>query len=191
MPKNQAAAPPFIQTDLFTDAIQPALPDVVMAEGATLLRGFAKEQAPALLHAVQTVIAQAPLRHMVTPGGYRMSVAMTNCGKTGWITDHTGYRYAALDPVTGRAWPARLSVASGLSLTAQFTERPPPGTLFSRVVIKHPARTLTLSKCRLVGATDQLIFVDDVYDAVIVRPIATGSTGSSGAFSTSASSTAW
>lgn len=89
-----------------------------MAEGAILLRGFAKEQAPALLHAVQVVIAQAPLRHMVTPGGYRMSVAMTNCGKTGWITDHTGYRYAALDPVTGRTWPALPDVLLNLAQRA-------------------------------------------------------------------------
>ena len=71
---------------------------------------------------------------------------------------------AELFDEAGRAWPARLSVASGLSLTAQFTQRPPPGALFLRVVVKHPARTLTLSKCRLVGATDQLLFVDDVYD---------------------------
>ena len=105
MPKHPAATSPCIQTDLFADTALSALPDVVMAEGAMLLRRFATAQAPALLHAVETVIAQAPLRHMVTPGGYRMSVAMTNCGKTGWVTDRTGYRYVALDPVSGRVWP--------------------------------------------------------------------------------------
>jgi len=43
---------------------------------------------------------------MVTPGGYRMSVAMTNCGPLGWVSDRSGYRYAPMDPLTGRAWPA-------------------------------------------------------------------------------------
>jgi DNA oxidative demethylase len=62
-----------------------------LAEGAVLLRGFAQAHAPALMAAV---------------GGYRMSVAMTNCGEAGWITDRRGYRYARLDPLTERAWPA-------------------------------------------------------------------------------------
>ena len=80
--------------------------EVQLADGAVLLRGFAKDVDSALISALEEVIAQAPLRHMVTPGGYRMSVAMTNCGQVGWVTDRSGYRYDAIDPGSGRAWPA-------------------------------------------------------------------------------------
>src|ERR1700722_9724377 len=77
-----------------------------LAEGATLLRGFVGEDAQALLRALQPIVATAPFRHMVTPGGHRMSVAMTNCGTVGWITDRSGYRYDALDPEAHRRCPA-------------------------------------------------------------------------------------
>jgi len=77
-----------------------------IAEGAMLLRGFARPIQRDLLTAVDGIIAQAPFRRMVTPGGYEMSVAMTNCGSLGWVTDRTGYRYDAIDPTTGRSWPA-------------------------------------------------------------------------------------
>jgi len=73
---------------------------------ALLLRGFASNTAPALLDALGHILAQAPFRHMVTPGGFRMSVAMTNCGALGWVSDETGYRYVPFDPQTGRAWPS-------------------------------------------------------------------------------------
>jgi alkylated DNA repair protein (DNA oxidative demethylase) len=76
-----------------------------IAEGAMLLRGFARPIQHDLLTAVDGIIAQAPFRHMVTPGGYEMSVAMTNCGSLGWVADRTGYRYDAIDPTTGRPWP--------------------------------------------------------------------------------------
>lgn len=76
-----------------------------LAEGATLLRSFALPETAALMRAVARVAAAAPFRHMVTPGGYRMSVAMTNCGPAGWVTDRGGYRYAAVDPATRRPWP--------------------------------------------------------------------------------------
>ena len=59
-----------------------------------------------MLTAVAAIAGAAPFRHMVTPGGFRMSVAMTNCGDAGWITDRAGYRYAPLDPMTGQPWPA-------------------------------------------------------------------------------------
>lgn len=78
----------------------------VLAEGALLLRGFARQEADALLEAVDAIAAQAPFRHMVTPGGFTMSAAMTNCGDAGWLTDRKGYRYDAIDPETGRRWPA-------------------------------------------------------------------------------------
>jgi DNA oxidative demethylase len=77
-----------------------------LAPGAVLLHGRALGVETALLNALELIISQSPFRHMVTPGGFRMSVAMTNCGSAGWITDRTGYRYDATDPETGRPWPA-------------------------------------------------------------------------------------
>jgi alkylated DNA repair protein (DNA oxidative demethylase) len=73
--------------------------------GAVLLRGFAMPAEHALLRDLEGLIAKAPLRHMVTPGGHRMSVAMTNCGELGWVTDRTGYRYDRADPESGKPWP--------------------------------------------------------------------------------------
>src|SRR6266849_9046258 len=77
-----------------------------LEEGAVLLRGFATSEAPALLEEVARVAQAAPFRHLITPGGYTMSVAMTNCGRVGWVSDHTGYRYDPVDPDTGAPWPA-------------------------------------------------------------------------------------
>jgi alkylated DNA repair protein (DNA oxidative demethylase) len=76
-----------------------------LAQGATLLRGFASSDTAALMEALKQVIVAAPFRHMVTPGGFRMSVAMSNCGRVGWVTDRIGYRYAPVDPTTRRPWP--------------------------------------------------------------------------------------
>src|SRR3974377_1523981 len=83
-----------------------APPREAIGEGAVVLRGFAGDAAPRLMECLGEILEAAPFRHMVTPGGYRMSVAMTNCGQAGWVSDARGYRYDACDPVTGRAWPA-------------------------------------------------------------------------------------
>jgi alkylated DNA repair protein (DNA oxidative demethylase) len=92
--------------DLF-DSVSSVLPSrEEMADGAVLLRGFARPIQQELLRALDDVTAQAPFRHMSTPGGFEMSVAMTNCGDCGWITDAKGYRYGADDPVSGKPWPA-------------------------------------------------------------------------------------
>lgn len=91
---------------LFDDPSQPAQPPEVLEPGAMVLRGFALEKAADLLQAVQQVTAQAPFRHLITPGGLRMSVAMTNCGRLGWVSDRSGYRYDLLDPDSGQPWPA-------------------------------------------------------------------------------------
>jgi alkylated DNA repair protein (DNA oxidative demethylase) len=92
--------------DLF-DSVSDALPSrEEMAEGAVLLRGFARGVQHDLLRALDDITAQAPFRHMLTPGGFEMSVAMTNCGDCGWITDRRGYRYDGDDPVSGKPWPA-------------------------------------------------------------------------------------
>jgi alkylated DNA repair protein (DNA oxidative demethylase) len=76
-----------------------------MAEGAPLLRGAALPFETDILTAIQAITAMSPFRHMVTPGGFVMSVAMTNCGAAGWVTDRSGYRYDALDPESGKPWP--------------------------------------------------------------------------------------
>src|SRR4051812_3966867 len=80
-------------------------PDEVFAEGAILLRNFALPVETALLAALAEVTEDSPFRHMITPGGHQMSVAMTNCGEFGWVTDATGYRYTRQDPISGRDWP--------------------------------------------------------------------------------------
>jgi alkylated DNA repair protein (DNA oxidative demethylase) len=92
--------------DLF-DSISDVLPSrEAMAEGAVLLRGFARPVQHDLLRALDDITAQAPFRHMSTSGGFEMSVAMTSCGDCGWVTDRSGYRYVADDPVSGKPWPA-------------------------------------------------------------------------------------
>jgi DNA oxidative demethylase len=77
-----------------------------MADGAVLLRGFARAVQQELLRALDEITVQAPFRHMSTPGGFEMSVAMSNCGNCGWVTDRSGYRYGTDDPVSGKPWPA-------------------------------------------------------------------------------------
>lgn len=92
--------------DLFESVPDVRPPQEAMAEGAVLLRGFVGPLETELIAGLRVIVAQAPFRHMVTPGGHPMSVAMTNCGSAGWITDRTGYRYGAHDPETGKPWPA-------------------------------------------------------------------------------------
>ena len=75
-----------------------------------LLRGFARAVEGELIPALREIIAQAPFRRMFTPGGHQMSVAMTNCGSAGWVTDRSGYRYDGIDPNSGQAWPAMPAV---------------------------------------------------------------------------------
>jgi len=87
-------------------------------EGVVLLRGHAMPLAAALLGELATVFVTAPLRQMVTPGGLTMSVAMTNCGEVGWVSDLKGYRYAAADPESGLAWPAIPKIFRALAIEA-------------------------------------------------------------------------
>lgn len=72
---------------------------------AFLLKGFVADD-HALQEGLMAVTSQSPFRHMVTTRGFRMSVAMTNCGARGWVSDRKGYRYDAIDPETGKAWPS-------------------------------------------------------------------------------------
>jgi alkylated DNA repair protein (DNA oxidative demethylase) len=110
----------------------------VMAEGAVLLRGFARPFEAGLLPALRAIIKRAPFRHLITPGGHRMSVAMTNCGSVGWVSDHTGYRYDAIDPESGQKWPAMPPVLRRLAADAAddagFSSFAPEACLINRYV---------------------------------------------------------
>ena len=131
--------------DLF-GADTPDLRHERLADGAWWLRGFAWSRQTDLLAAIERVTAAAPFRHMETPGGLRMSVAMTNCGKRGWVSDRCGYRYAASDPVDGRAWPAAFAeCAAGAAEAAGFAHFAPDACLINRYV---PGARLTLHQDR-------------------------------------------
>lgn len=86
-----------------------------LAEGALVLRGFALAEAPAVLAALAGICAAAPFRHLCTPGGLRMSVAMSNCGPLGWVSDAQGYRYTPQDPLSGLPWPAMPALFADLA----------------------------------------------------------------------------
>ena len=104
--------------DLFDDASVATRSKEELAPSAFLLRSFALADEAELLSALGQVIAHAPLRHMVTPGGYRMSVAMTNCGLLGWITDRSRYRYDAIDPESSEPWPKMPAAFLNLAIRA-------------------------------------------------------------------------
>lgn len=92
--------------DLFADIGGLPKQKQALADGALLLHGYACDRATDFLEAVHRITRQSPFRQMETPGGYRMSVAMTNCGSFGWSADRGGYRYTEIDPLTERSWPA-------------------------------------------------------------------------------------
>jgi len=107
-----------------------------LAPGAVLLRGFARASSRSLSDALRGVIVQAPFRHMVTPGGQSMAVAMTNCGDYGWVSDRAGYRYDAIDPESGRRWPPMpetfLRLAREAAAAVGFEEFSPDACLINR-----------------------------------------------------------
>jgi len=107
-----------LTADLFDNVAEAQPSREVIADGAVLLRGFVRPIENELIDAVRAVVAQSPFRRMTTPGGHLMSVAMTNCGERGWITDHTGYRYDPIDPRTGAPWPAMPPVLRDLARSA-------------------------------------------------------------------------
>ena len=120
-----------------------------LTEGAVILRAFATADAAALMTSLETILSAAPFRHMTTPGGFRMSVAMTNCGRVGWVTDRTGYRYDPTDPATKRPWPdmpgpfARL--ATEAATEAGFNGFRPDSCLINRY---EPGTRLSLHQDR-------------------------------------------
>lgn len=134
-----------MQAELFADERR-AVP---LDPGAALLRGFARDDATELLAAIAAVGAAAPFRRFETPGGRRMSVAMTNCGDLGWVSDRGGYRYAASDPRTGARWPAMPGVFRDLArraaAAAGFAGIEPEACLVNRY---EPGTRLTLHRDR-------------------------------------------
>lgn len=116
-----------------------------MAPGAVLLRDFLGERAADVVASIDEIARTSPFRHMLTPGGFRMSVAMTSCGEYGWITDRKGYRYSPLDPETGQPWPAMPELLKNLSIraaeTAGFPAFCPDSCLINRY---EPGARMTL-----------------------------------------------
>ena len=110
-----------------------------------MLRGFALPFERFLAAGVTAVAAKAPFRHMTTPGGYSMSVAMTNCGAFGWVSEPTGYYYSPTDPETGAAWPVMPSafaeLARGAAAALGFADFTPDACLVNRY---EPGSRLTL-----------------------------------------------
>jgi alkylated DNA repair protein (DNA oxidative demethylase) len=125
-----------VTADLFGESAPLARGGETLDPGALVLRGFAADATDALLDAIRAVCAEAPLRHMVTPGGHRMSVAMTNCGAAGWVSDRRGYRYDAIDPASGNPWPpmpqAFDELARAAAAEAGFSNFAPDACLINR-----------------------------------------------------------
>ena len=107
-----------------------------LEEGALLLRGFAASEAAVLVAEIAHIAQAAPFRHLETPGGYTMSVAMTNCGRVGWVSDRSGYRYDPIDPASGAPWPPMpapfLSLAARAAAEAGFADYHPDACLINR-----------------------------------------------------------
>src|SRR5690554_1243199 len=132
--------------DLFSDEESSRLS---LGPQASLLRGFALPYVEELLAALDTVTGTSPFRHMLTPGGRTMSVALTNCGELGWVSDGRGYRYARIDPSTNRPWPAMpacfLRLAQEAAATAGVPGFNPDACLVNRYL---PGARLSLHQDR-------------------------------------------
>ncbi len=154
-------------------AVAPALPDlftsagaadpyagepISLAGGAVVIRGLAEPHAARLLADLDRVLDAAPPRHLVTPGGFRMSVAMSNCGTAGWVSDASGYRYDAVDPDSGRRWPAMpvsfRELAQRAADEAGYRGFAPDACLIGRY---EPGARLTLHQDRDEQGLDQPI----------------------------------
>ena len=122
--------------DLFSSPSNPELWRENLGPGSVILRGFALADEAMLVAELESIAAKAPFRHMVTPGGFEMSVAMSNCGVFGWVTDHTGYRYNALDPLSGQPWPSMPDVfrvlATNAAAQAGYNDFSPDACLLNR-----------------------------------------------------------
>jgi len=131
------------------DLFEPTERHQRLGPGAVLLRGFALPQADELVAAIAAVASVSPFRHLVTPGGFTMSVAMTNCGALGWTSDRLGYQYSATDPESGAPWPAMpalfAQLASEAAAAAGFDGFEPDACLINRYT---PGARLSLHQDR-------------------------------------------
>lgn len=131
--------------DLFGEVAR----DLRLDEGAMVLGGFARPIGRALVDTLTEVTRNAPFRHLVTPGGWSMSVAMTNCGTVGWVSDRSGYRYDPTDPESGRHWPPMpalfADLAARAAAAAGFGAFAPDACLINRYA---PGARLTLHQDR-------------------------------------------
>ena len=138
-----------IGADLFAALPAPARRDEPLCEGAVVLRGFALADEAPLLQTIEAIATQAPFRHLITPGGLRMSVAMTNAGSLGWVSDRRGYRYDPRDPDSGQPWPAMpavfLNLAAAAAAHAGFAGFVPDACLLNRY---EPGARLSLHQDR-------------------------------------------
>lgn len=130
---------------LFESALARDVPQDLLGPGTAILSGFALEREKSLSAAIFAVAEKAPFRHMITPGGFRMSVAMTDCGALGWVSDEKGYRYDRVDPQSGINWPAMPDAFRDLALSAAdaagFPNFLPDACLINRY---EPGARLTL-----------------------------------------------
>ena len=135
--------------DLFDDDTRAEPRTEALAPGALLLRDFARPAAAGLLDALPGLLTISPWRHLVTPGGQRMSVAMTNCGPLGWVSDRRGYRYVPLDPLSAAPWPPLpapfLALARAAAEAAGFANFTPDACLINRYA---PGTRLSLHQDR-------------------------------------------
>jgi alkylated DNA repair protein (DNA oxidative demethylase) len=131
--------------DLFADDEQAGTWREELGPGAVVLRRFALPRQAEIFAALREITAEAPFRHMVTPGGFRMSVALTNCGSLGWVSDRRGYRYDGTDPESGKPWPRMpelfLGLAREAAANAGFADFEPDACLINRY---EPGARLTL-----------------------------------------------
>jgi alkylated DNA repair protein (DNA oxidative demethylase) len=123
-----------MQTQLFDSLTLPA--HQTICDGAVLLRGYSRPSDDEILTCIRDITVAAPFRHLQTPGGFQMAVAMTSCGSYGWFSDHNGYRYVTHDPSTGLQWPAMplplLGLARAAADAAGFREFAPDSCLINR-----------------------------------------------------------
>jgi alkylated DNA repair protein (DNA oxidative demethylase) len=143
---------------LFEDSPKCEAQNENLGLGTAILRGFARVDEALTMEALFAVVAKSPFRHMVTPGGFRMSVAMTNCGALGWVTDRKGYHYASTDPETGDPWPEMpkvfLDLAQQSARKAGYPDFTPDACLINRY---EPGARLTLHQDKNENDFDQPI----------------------------------
>ncbi|SFN68239.1 alkylated DNA repair protein (DNA oxidative demethylase) [Nitrosospira briensis] len=135
----------YMTADLFQNVAPPRQWREDLCPGAAILRGFAVPHEVAIFEALPHITVNAPFRHLITPGGFLMSVAMTNCGIRGWVSDNTGYRYDAIDPESGKPWPRMppvfMKLAQDAAASAGFENFEPDACLVNRY---EPGARLTL-----------------------------------------------